>query len=297
MGNLLINILGIFLLIFLINFIWLKFHPNAFDKKLGERVKKAREAFVKKDEDRLGRRMLVPRENADGVRVNLYTPSAGISGPLPVVFVAHGGQFMDGDADALDTFCDRVKDTFDSIIVNINYTTIDVKQIPYPQEEIRDTVLYFAVHASEFNMDPKRFTFLGFSAGAYLETGAAAFLKEKGFNMCGQVSVHPFVDDTMVRLADAGAHISPFTLISAGNDSMRDRYPVYAEHLKNAGVDLTEREYPDAMQGFIEYNNPEYENIPLYHRTNAISEDQKDLARACEIYISGELERFTKKQN
>jgi acetyl esterase/lipase len=297
MGNVLINIFGIFLVLVLICFLWFRFHPTAFDQKLGEQVKKARQAFVKKDADLLGRRMLVPRENADGVHVNLYIPSQRVSDPLPVVFVAHGGQFMDGDADALDSFCDRVKDTFDSIIVNINYTTIDVKQIPYPQEEIRDTVLYFAVHATEFNMDPKRFCFLGFSAGAYLEVGAAAFLKEKGFRMCGQVSVHPFVDDTMIRLADAGAHISPFTLISAGNDSMRERYPVYAEHLKNAGVDLTEREYPDAMQGFIEYNNPEYENIQIYHRTQAISEDQKDLARACEIYISGELERFIQQQN
>ncbi|MDO4415316.1 MAG: alpha/beta hydrolase [Erysipelotrichaceae bacterium] len=294
MGNLIINIIGVFLLIFLLNFIWLKFHPNAFDSKLNERVRKARAAFVKNDADLLGKRMLVPREGADGVKVNLYFPEIRTDSPLPVVFVAHGGQFMDGDADALDTFCSRVKDIFDSIIVNINYTTIDVKQIPYPQEEIRDTVLYFAIHASEFNMDPKKFTFLGFSAGAYLEVGAAAFLKEKGFNMRGMVSVHPFVDDTMVRLADAGAHISPFTLISGGNDAMKDRYPVYVEHLKNAGVDYTERQYPDAEQGFIEYNNPEYADNPVYQKLKAVSEDQAEMARACEIYISGEIERFTK---
>lgn len=297
MGNLVINIISIFLVLLLVGFLWLKFHPNAFDKKLQERIEKAREAFVKSDEERLGRRMLVPRENADGVKVNLYTPSNRLEGPLPVVFVAHGGQFMDGDADALDSFCDRVKDVFDSIIVNINYTTMDVKQFPYPQEEIRDTVLYFAVHASQFNMDPKKFSFLGFSAGAYLEVGAAAFLKEKGFDLAGMVSVHPFVDDAMVKLADAGVHVSPFTLISGGNDAMKDRYPVYAEHLKNAGVDLTERQYPDAMQGFIEYNNPEYALNPVYQRTKAVSEEQSEMARAAEIYISGELERFAKERN
>ena len=294
MGNFIINVIGIFLIIFLINFIWLKFHPNAFDKKLEDRVRKAREAFVKNDADLLGKRMLVPREGKDGVRVNIYMPSVRVSGPYPAVFVAHGGQFMDGDADALDSFCDRVKDIFDAVIININYTTIDVKQIPYPQEEIVDTVLYFAIHASDFNIDPKRFSFLGFSAGAYLEVGAAAFLKEKGFRICGQVSVHPFVDDAMIKLADAGAHVSPFTLISGGNDAMKDRYPVYVEHLKNAGVDLVERQYPDAEQGFIEYNNPEYENIPVYQKSRAVSEEQEDMARAYEIYISGELERFVK---
>lgn len=297
MGNLFMNILLVFLAIMLINFLWLKFHPNAFDKQLEERIRKAREAFIKSDGDRLGKRMLVPRENADGVKVNLYIPSNRSDKPYPAVFVAHGGQFMDGDADALDTFCDRVKDTFDSVIININYTTIDVKQIPYPQEEIRDTVLYFAVHASEFNIDPKKFTFLGFSAGAYLEVGAAAFLKEKGFELCGMVSVHPFIDDAMVKLADARAHISPFTLISGGNDAMKDRYPVYTEHLKNAGVDLKERKYDDAAQGFIEYNNPEYSSIPAYQKTKAVSEDQAELARACEIFISGELERFVQQES
>jgi acetyl esterase/lipase len=224
--------------------------------------------------------------------VNLYVPSQAASGPLPVVFVAHGGQFMDGDADTLDSFCDRVKDIWDRIIVNINYTTLDVQQIPYPQEEIRDTVLYFAVHASEFNMDPHRFSFLGFSAGAYLLVGAAAFLKEKGFKVNGMVSFYPFIDDSMIKLADAGAHVSPFTLATGDRDPMKDRYPVYTEHLRNAGVELNERKYTDASAGFIEYNNPEFENNPVYSRSNAISEEQKDLARAFEIWLGGEFERF-----
>jgi acetyl esterase/lipase len=296
MGNLFINILGIFLLLVLIGFVYLKLHPHAFDQKLTEQVRKSRAALAKPDSELLGRRMLVPRENENGVKVNLYTPSNAVSGAFPVVFVAHGGQFMDGDADALDSFCDRVKDIWDSIIVSINYTKLDEKQIPYPQEEIRDTVLYFAVHASEFNMDPHRFSFFGFSAGAYLEVGAAAFLKEKGFTMSGMVSVHPFVDDTMIRLADAGAHVSPFTLVSAGNDAMKDRYPVYIEHLKNAGVDLNEKEYPDALQGFMEYNNPEYAQNPVYQKSNAVSEEQNDIARACEIWLSGEFERFSKEK-
>lgn len=292
MGNLIINILGVFLLIMLVYYIWMKMHPGAFDKKLTERIQAARKALAKPDSELLGRRMLVPRDGEDGVRVNIYTPSVNLQGPLPVVFVAHGGQFMDGDADTLDSFCDRVRDIWDSIIVNINYTTIDVKQIPYPQEEIRDTVLYFAIHASEFNMDPKRFSFMGFSAGAYLLAGAAAFLKEKGFHVNGMISVMPFIDDSMIRLADAGAHVTPFTLVKGAADPMKDRYPVYVEHLRSAGVDYNEREYPEALAGFIEYNNPELEAIPVYQRSAAMSEEQKDIARACEIWMAGEFERF-----
>lgn len=289
--NLFINIIGVLILIIAVYFLWMKLHPGAFDKKLEERVQKARRALAKDDSQMLGRRMTIPRDGADGIKASLYMPRCKKEG-LPVIFVAHGGQFMDGDADTLDSFCDRMKDQWDAMIVNINYTTIDVRQIPYPQEEIRDAVLYFATHASDFGIDPKKFAFLGFSAGAYLEVGASAFLKEKGYQMCGMVSVQPIIDDTMIRLADAGAHITPFTLITGGNDPMKDRYPVYIEHLQNAGVDLCERQYADALYGFMEYNNPEFEANPVYQRSKAMSQEQKDIARACEIWLTGEFERF-----
>lgn len=295
MSNFISNAVFALAVIILVYFLWMKFHPNAFDKKLQARITAARQALKKKDSELLGRRVLISREQTDPVSVNVYMPSRAQDEPYPAVFVAHGGQFMDGDADMLDTFCSRVKDLWDAVIININYTTIDQKQIPWPQEEIRDTVLWFAMHAKEFSLDPHRFSFLGFSAGAYLLVGAAAFLKEKGFQVNGMVSVSPFVDDTMIRLADAGAHVSPFTLVTTGADAMKDRYPVYIEHLKNAGVDLNERNYKDAYQGFLEYNNPELENNPVYRRSKAVSEEQKDIARACEIWMGGEFESFAKK--
>jgi PBSX family phage terminase large subunit len=39
---------------------------------------------------------------------------------------------------------------------------------------------------------------------------------------------------------------------------------------------------------------PEYADNPVYQKLKAVSEDQAEMARACEIYISGEIERFTK---
>ena len=58
MGNLIINILGVFLLIMLVYYIWMKMHPGAFDKKLTERIQAARKALAKPDSELLGRRML-----------------------------------------------------------------------------------------------------------------------------------------------------------------------------------------------------------------------------------------------
>lgn len=292
MGNLIVNIIGVFLLIMLGMFVYLKLHPRAFDEQLEKQAQKVREKAKKADADLLGTRMVVPREGLDGVHVNLYKPHGISKDKYPVVFVAHGGAFMDGDADQLDTFCSRVADQWESIIVNINYSTIDVHPIPYPQEEIRDTVLYFAIHATEFKMDAQKFAMLGFSAGAYLLVGASTFLKEKGFTIKGLIMVSPFVDDTLIRLCDVGAHISPVTIITGGSDLMADRYPVYYEHLQTAGVQLTQQCYKDAIQGFLEYNNPEYENDLTAARSGAVSEEQEDIARACEIWIGSQLNDF-----
>ena len=151
MGNFIINVIGIFLLMFLGVWIYNKLHPGAFDRKLEERARNARAKFVKTDSERRGRRVIIPREGKDGVAVNLYTPSHP-EAKMPVVFVCHGGTFMDGDADMLDSFCDRMKDQWEAVIMNINYTKIDVHQIPYPQEEIVDTVMYTAVHAEQFHV-------------------------------------------------------------------------------------------------------------------------------------------------
>ncbi|MBR3358412.1 MAG: alpha/beta hydrolase [Solobacterium sp.] len=291
MGNFIINVIGIFLLMFLGVWIYNKLHPGAFDRKLEERARNARAKFVKTDSERRGRRVIIPREGKDGVAVNLYTPSHP-EAKMPVVFVCHGGTFMDGDADMLDSFCDRMKDQWEAVIMNINYTKIDVHQIPYPQEEIVDTVMYTAVHAEQFHADAHRFAFVGFSAGAYLQTGAAAMLSQKDFRICGQIAFYPFIDDTQIRMCDSGYHIGPYYMVTTGKDMMKDRESIYEQHLRSGNVEYERRHYDDAVQGFVEYNNPEIENNPAYRKSAAISEEQKELARACEVWVGSILDRF-----
>ena len=291
MGNFFVNLIGIFLLFLIGVWIWNKLHPGAFDRKLEERARKARAQLVKPDEQRIGQRRIIPREGKEGVAVNIYTPERRTD-KMPVVFVAHGGTFLDGDADMLDSFCDRMKDQWEAVIISINYTKIDVHPIPYPQEEIVDTVLYTAIHAEQFHADAHKFAFVGFSAGAYLQTGAAAMLADKNFNIRGQVAFYPFIDDTQIRMCDSGYHVGPFVMVTTGNDVMRDRETIYEEHLNSGNVRYERRNYPDAVQGFVEFNNPEYEAIPAYAKNAAVGPDQKDLARACEIWIGSVLDRF-----
>lgn len=292
MGNFLINVLGIFFLFLLGTFVFYKLNPGYFDRQIARRAKQVRDAQTKKDESLLGRRMVVPREDKNGVRVNLYVPKEHPEGKLPAVFLAHGGSFMDGSADQMDSFCSRCCEQWEAVIVNIDYTTMDVQPFPYSQEEIRDAILYFAVHAAEFNIDPHRFAVTGFSAGAYLLVGAAALLKQEGFRLGGMISFYPVIDDAMIHICDIGAHISPFTLVSTGEDAMQDRYPVYLEHLRGGGVDVSRKTYESAVQNFMEYNNPEFRENPQYQNSRAIDEEQAEFARACEIWMGSEFERF-----
>ena len=289
MGNFLINSLGVFLLFLFFIYIYNRIRPGAFDRKLQDAARKQRESLSKTDSERIGRRILVPREGTEGVRVNYYRPKTVSREIMPAVFISHGGQFMDGDADQLDTYCSEMAEQWECAIVNINYTTLDVKPIPYPQEEIRDTVLWFAIHASEFAVDPHKFVLMGFSAGAYLSVGAGTFLKEKGFELKGMILVSPLIDDTQIRLCDAGLHVSPTVLITTPSDSMKDRYPVYLEHMKNAGVEVEYREFGEALPGFIEYNNPEYTDLKQYAKLPAVSEEQKEIARICNIWIGSQI--------
>lgn len=289
MANFVINVIGIFILAWIIYFIYLRLHPKAFDNALKKQAEKARNAIRKKDTDLLGKRMVIKRDEADPVHVNFYQPYTGEK--QAAVFVCHGGTFMDGDADQLDSWCERMSRDWQKTIISINYTTIDQKQIPYPQEEIRDTLLYFARNAETYRLDPGKFVLLGFSAGAYLEVGAASLAKEQGLNIKGIIMFQPFIDDTLVRLADAHLHISPVSLIIAGTPQ-GDHVQIYSEHLEKAGVDLMVKTYRDAVPGFVEYNNPEYENNKYYAKSGAFTEEQKDMARACEMWTGNQIDAY-----
>ena len=73
----------------------------------------------KSDKELLGVQFDVPRNGKDPVDVNLYLPEEGDN--LPVVFNLHGGAFIGGDADTLDTQSDRISRKWNVIVVTINY--------------------------------------------------------------------------------------------------------------------------------------------------------------------------------
>lgn len=297
MGNLIINIIGVLILMGIGCYLYFKLHPRAFDEMMQKQMRKNAELLKKNDEDMLGKRFTVLRDQNEPVRVNLYMPSAAKGAKVPAVVIAHGGNFMDGSADQIDTFCNRMKDQWESVIISVDYTLLTEKQFPYQHEELRDTVLWFAKHAADFGIDQSKIVMAGFSAGAYLTVGAASILESSGYKPAGVILAYPIVDDTMVRLADGRMHPEHVGIISCGKDQMSERIPVYCQHLAAAGVDYELQTYEDAYPGFIEVNNPEYRDNPKFNRKEFTTEEQENMAISASYWMGRQIDRFCSKQN
>lgn len=285
-------IVGLTIGVLVISMIYSVISQNKSDFKKTSRFEKTREINRKKDEDLLGRRFQIPRDDKEPVRVNLYEIER--DKPTGVVYLLHGGNLLDGDADQMDSFCQRMSQQWNCMIVSINYTKLDEQKPPYQQDEIIDTVLYFSQRATFYHIDPARCAFAGFSGGAYLMIGAAAILATKGYLVKGMIAFYPIIDDSLVQLADQHLIQTPVTFVTCENEQENSMVDTLAEHIRQAGTECDVRHYSNALTGFIEVNNPEYENNRFYRKQNPAlhTEEQKTYASACEIWIGGVLDRY-----
>ena len=108
---------------------------------------------------------------ADGIPLGLdvYPPSSGAGGPSPAVLVAHGGGWSAGEKGDASLFSRRLAER--------GYTVFDIQYRMSPQPnwktatgDVKCAVGWIKQHASgpDWNVDPKRLTLLGRSAGGHL---------------------------------------------------------------------------------------------------------------------------------
>ena len=206
---------------------------------------KANTAGMKPDIE--GERVYVPRRNKRDVRVNLYRCPPG----KHVVYLCHGGDFLNGDPDDLDAFCMKVRDLWQANIVSIGYSLVDVHVTTYPQEEITDTILYFQEHAEEYGFGNKA-VLLGFDAGAYLAAISAVQLVQKGCILNGHIYCYPYVDYVQTSFAKAGYHVGPVAMVAAGEEKQLTTMEEYEKTLSDAGIPCRMKVYPDEKRNFIE---------------------------------------------
>ena len=286
--------------------------------KLAVRAKRRKEVW----KDPVGERFFVPRAGKKPVDVLLYRPKTE-EGPWPVLFNIHGGAWVGCDASQMDSYCVDMAEKCGAFIVNINYTKLDIQPFPYPQEEIRDTVLYFREHAEEYGLDREKFALIGYSAGGHLAAAGTLMLHDMGVDVSAQVLCYPFLSfsgfDGLLSNGDSRAveelffpegvrrddpYISPAAasdeqlqglahtvFICCGADPLTAQAKAYQEMLARNGVPVVWKLYEDALHGFLEVNHKEY---PAQDGKNP---QQATLARAAEDEIAKELkERWQKNE-
>lgn len=265
---------------------WLVYSAQASAKSYAEDQLR----MEKSDEELLGTRLEVPRADKTPVRVNVYLPES--EGIVPVVFNLHGGAFVGGNADTLDTQSDRISKNWNVMVVTINYSLAkDGVSIEDGTQEIVDVIRYFREHAEEYHADPERFCVLGYSAGGYHAMAAVLALKSDGIDVAAQVLCYPYLGDvleTYGTLSQAQkATVAPALFVLAGHDPIGEGSLPYEEALAENGVITSVKRWDEAMHGFLEENNPEYE--PLNNKPSK-SPEQEQMAREAEEFIGNWLQ-------
>lgn len=253
-----------------------------------------RAVLVKPDSQLIGERLVIERPGKESVRVNLYRPSEASQTPLPLVVNVHGGGFVGGDADVLDTQSQRLADQWQAVIVTVNYTKADVQPISYGAEEIKDTVLYFAKEKAAYGVEPTQFSIIGYSAGANYAALASELLVKEQFDLAGLIMAYPWT--TGLSVGNQGEHFPPTLFVLAGQDPISQKAKPFMEDIKKAGRTVDVIDYPEAVHSFIESNNPEGLTGATVDMSQVVNADQENLARQAEAAIGDWLDSHKRKE-
>lgn len=257
---------------------------NIFLNSYREENEKHRAKLVKNDSELIGERIVIQRDGKASVKANLYVPDNIGDELLPVVFNIHGGGFVGGDADVLDTQSERIANEWNVVVVTINYTKADVKPVSYGAEEIRDVVLYFADNAEIYGVDPSKFTLMGYSAGAYYAADSTRLLQKTSFDMASLVLCYPWT--TGLDADDLEEDFPPTLFILSGQDPISQKAKSFVKDMESAELELEVIEYENAVHSFIESNNPEGITEDSVDMSDVINSEQESLAREAEAAIS-----------
>ncbi len=244
--------------------------------------------MIKSDDELLGMHLYIERDNKDDIDVNWY--QAEVESKQPLVINIHGGAFIAGDADTLDTQSDRFSKDWGVNVATINYKLLNENiSKQYVIEEISDTVKYFIEHSEEYNVDVNRIYIMGYSAGGYYAMASTLDLIKDGVNIKGQILCYAFIGDIMEQFAtltdEQKQNIPSALFILAGDEPISKGSLAYEALIRENSIHTNVKVYDEAKHGFIEENNPEYEVLHKKNKTSK-SPEAEVIARQAEQYIN-----------
>ena len=278
-----LKVLGIILIVILVLVVLLVI-KIVKDQKIQAEDQKA---MIKSDEELIGEHLYINRDNKEDIDVNIYIRSGDEK--LPLVINIHGGAFIAGDADTLDTQSDRISKSLNVNVATVNYKLLnDNYDKQYAIDEIKDTVKYFIANSDKYHIDTDNIFILGYSAGGYYAMASTLQLQKENVNIKGQILCYAFLSDILEQyntLTDLQKQSIPSALfILAGDEPIGKGSLDYEKVLSENSVNTDVKIYENVLHGFIEENNPEYEKLHDKNKTSKSPEAEK-VAREAEDYI------------
>ena len=146
----------------------------------------------------VSREVVVPGANGYDPTVRVYSPPT-TTGGRPCVYWIHGGGYMFGSGLSVDARLNRWSESFDCVVVSIDYRLAPEHPYPEPLDDCYAGLLWTAQHADELGIDPDRIVVAGASAGGGLAAGLALLARDRGeVNLAFQLLIYPMIDDRNV---------------------------------------------------------------------------------------------------
>lgn len=215
--------------------------------------------------------------------------AAGERPPALVYF--HGGGWVIGNLDTHDSLCRHLANAAGCVVVAVDYRLAPEHKFPAAVEDCFAATSWVAREAAALGIDGERLAVGGDSAGGNLAAVVALLARDRGApQLSCQVLLYPAVECGMIhasheRFAEGYlltrptmrwfydhyltgpadvedwrasplrapdlSNVAPAFVLTAGYDVLCDEGEAYVRRLRDAGVAVQSRHFPDLIHGFL----------------------------------------------
>ncbi|MEJ7911846.1 MAG: alpha/beta hydrolase [Chitinophagaceae bacterium] len=223
------------------------------------------------------------------IHARIYTPRTG-AGPFPVIVYYHGGGWVIADLDTYDGSARGLAEGVGAVVVSVHYRQGPEHKFPTAHNDAFAAYQWVLKNAASIKADPKMIAVAGESAGGNLAANVSIMARDKGITVpLHQLLVYPVVNNDMAsesyqkygtamplskpliewmvknylpspaasadpRIALVKANLKglpPTTIVAAEIDVLQTEGKLFAEKLKDAGVEVDYKLYDGVTHEFF----------------------------------------------
>jgi acetyl esterase len=226
---------------------------------------------------------------AGAIPARVYTPEG--EGPFPLIVYYHGGGWVIADIDTYDASARALAAQTGAVVLSSHYRQAPESKFPAAHEDAYAAYEWAVENSGELNADATRLAVAGESAGANLAANVAIRARDsQATQPDAQLLVYPVAGNDMETASykenaeamplseqammwfveqvfaskdqtadprlnlvgrDGLRGLPPATVINAQIDPLRSEGEAYAEHLREAGVDVEQRTFEGVAHEFF----------------------------------------------